>query len=94
MKNSFERLVVDNKENADHFNQVFSNLGHYFGKITEEGPSFIEGDSSFSFCTISEKDCYDVVNDMKPEKPTGPCKVLAWAVIDGKDILVPHLTFI
>ena len=75
----------------DHFNLIFSNLGQYFGNINDEVPSFLPDDSSFSFSPITNKDCYDVINELKP---TGPCKMPAWAIIDGKQILTSHLTFI
>ena len=29
-----------------------------------------------------------------PNKPTGPCKLFAWAIINGKQILTSHLTFV
>ena len=79
---------------ADHFNLIFSTLGQYFGKLNDEVPSLLHGDSSFSFSSITVKDCYDIINELKPNKPTGPCKVPAWAIIDGKHILTSHLTFI
>ena len=40
------------------------------------------------------KDCYDIINDLKANKPTGPCKVPAWATMDRKLILTSHLRFI
>ena len=94
VRNSFGKMIVDDKEMADHFNLIFSNLGQYFGNINDEVPSFLPGDSSFSFSPITVKDCYDIINELKPNKPTGPCKVPAWAIIDGKQILTSHLTFI
>ena len=87
-------MIVDDKEMADHFNLIFSNLGQCFGNIIEEVPSFLPGDSSFSFSPITVKDCYAIITELKPNKPTGPCKVPAWAIMDGKQILTSHLTFI
>ena len=87
-------MIVDDKEMADHFNLIFSNLGQYFGDINDKVPSFLRGDSSFSFSPVTVKDCYDIINELKPNKPTGPCKVPAWAIIDGKQILTSHLSFI
>ena len=40
------------------------------------------------------KDFYDIIKELKPNKPTGPCKVPAWAIMDGKQILTSPLTFI
>ena len=79
---------------AGHFNLIILNLGQYFGNINDEVPSFLPGDSSFSFSPITVKYCYDIINELKPNKPTGPCKVPAWAIINGKQILTSHLTFI
>ena len=94
VRNSFSKIVVDVKEMADHFNLMFSILGHYFGNINDEVPSFLPGESSFSFSPITVKDRYDIINELKPNKPTGPCKVPAWAIRDGKQNLTSHLTFV
>ena len=94
VRNSFGKKIVEDKEMVDQFNLIFSNLSQYFGNINDEVPSFLPGDSSFSFSPITVKDCYDIINELKPNKPTGPCKVPAWAIIDGKQILTSHLTFI
>ena len=64
------------------------------GNINDEVLSVRPGDSSFSFSPITVKDCYDIINEFKPNKPTGPCKVPAWAIIDGKQILTSMLKFI
>ena len=93
VKNSFGDLIVDDKKIAEHFNFI-SNLGQYFGREYESAPVFKAGDESFCFCPITEKDCYDILKQIIPHKPTGPCKVPAWAIIDGQKILVPHLTFV
>ena len=71
-----------------------SNLCQNFGREYEGAPIFKAGDESFSFCPIPEKDCYDFLKQINPHKPTGPCKVLAWAILDGQQILIPHLTFV
>ena len=48
----------------------------------------------FSVCPITEdKDCYDVLKQLNPPKPTGPCKVPPWAFLDGQQLLFPRLTF-
>ena len=94
VRNSFGKMIVEDKEMVDQFNLIFSNLSQYFGNNNDEVPSFLPGDSSFSFSPITVKDCYDIINELKPNKPTGPCKVPAWAIIDGKQILTSHLTFI
>ena len=90
-------MIVDDKEMANLLNLTFSNLGQYFDNIKDEFPSILPGDSSFSFSPITVKDCYIIINELKPNKPTGPCKVPAWATMDGKqwmEILTSHLTFI
>ena len=87
-------MIVDDKEMADHFNLIFSNLCQCFGNINDQVPSFLPGDSWFSFSSFAEKDCYDIIKELKPNKPTGPFKVPTWAVMDGKQILTSHLTFI
>ena len=94
VRNSIGELIVDDKEMANHFNLTFSNLGQNFGNINDEVSSFLPGDSSVSFSPITVKDCYDIINELKPNKPTGPCKVPTWAIMDGKQILTSHLTFI
>ena len=86
-------MIVDDKEMADQFNLIFSNLDQYFGKINDEVPSFLPGDSSFSFSPITVKNCYDIINELKPNKPTGPCKVPAWAIMDGKQILTSQHSY-
>ena len=94
LRNSFGEMIVDDKKMANHFNLIFSNLGQYFGTINQEIPSFPPGDSSFDFSPITVKVCHDIIKEINPNKPTGPCKVPAWAIIDGKKILTSHLTFI
>ena len=84
VKNSFGHLIVDDKKMADHFNLIFSNLDQYFGNINKEVPFFPSGDSSFSFSPITVRDCYDIINELKPNKPTGPCRVPACAIMNGK----------
>ena len=79
---------------ADHFNLIFSNLRQFFGNINDEVPSFLPGDSSFSFGPITVNDCYDIINELKPNKPTGPCKVPAKGYNGWKQVLTSHLTFI
>ena len=94
MKNFYGDLIVDDKKIAEHFNFIFSNLGQYFGREYESAPIYKAGDESFSFCPITEKDCFDVVKLIIPHKPTGPCKIPPWAILDCQQILVPHLTFV
>ena len=43
---------------------------------------------------VQSQSSYNIINELKPNKPTGPCKVPAWAIMDGKQILTSHLTFI
>ena len=56
VRNSFGKMIVDDKEMADRFNLIFSNLGQCFGNINDEIPSFLPGDSSFSSSPITVKD--------------------------------------
>ena len=94
VRNSFGHLIVDNKKNCQSFTYVFSTLGYYFGKLIEEAPLFTVCNASFCFWAVSEEYCFDIIRNLNHNKPTGPCKVLAWAITDGKQILVPHLTMI
>ena len=94
LKKFFGDLIVDDKKIAEHFNLIFSNLGQYFGREYEIAPIFQAGDESFSFCSITENDCYDILKQINPHKPTGPSKVPPLAILDGLRILVPHLTFV
>ena len=79
MKISFRDLIVKDKEIAESFNLIFSNIGHYFGGEYDSAPIYKAGNESFSFC---------------PHKPFGPCKAPAWAIFEGQHILVPRLTFV
>ena len=91
---SFGKMIVDNKRIAKHFNYVSSSLGYYFGKLLKEAPLFTAFNTSFCFWAVSEKECFDIITESNPNKPTGSCKVPVWAIVDGKQILVPHQTFI
>ena len=94
MKKYSGDLIVDDKKIAEHFNFIFSNLGQNFGREYENAHIYKAGDDSFSFCPITEIDCYDISKQINPHKPTGPCKVTAWEIIDCQQILVSHLTFV
>ena len=85
LKNSIGDFIVDDKKIAEHFNLVFSNLGTYSGKEYEGAPIYKAGDELFSF--LIEKDCYDILKQIKPHKRTGPCKLPAWAILDGQQIV-------
>ena len=94
VQHSFGKLIVDNKRIANHFNYVFSSLGYYFGQLLEEAPHSTAGNPCFRFWVVSEKDCFGIFRKLGPNKPTSSCKFPVWEIIDGQQILVPHLTFI
>ena len=60
-KNSFGDLIVDDTKIAGHFNLIFSNLGHYFGREFESAPIYKPGDESFNFSPMTGKDCYEIL---------------------------------
>ena len=35
-----------------------------------------------------------IIRELNHRKPLGPCTVPAWAIKDGQEILIPHITFI
>ena len=37
---------------------------------------------------------YDILKQINPHNSTGPWKVPVWTIIDGEQILVPHLAFL
>ena len=94
LKIFFGDLTVDDKKIAEHCNLIVSNLGQNFGREYESAPICKAGDELFSFCPITGKGCYDILKQINPHKPTGPCKVPPWAILDGQQILIPHLTFV
>ena len=64
-------MIVDDKKIAEHFNLIFSNTVHYFGREYESAPICKAGDESFSFCPLIAKMCYDFRKQINPHKPTG-----------------------
>ena len=42
----------------------------------------------------NEKLTRKIIRELNPRKPLGPCTVPAWAIKDGQEILIPHITFI
>ena len=74
---------------------MFSNLGELFG--AKKPPNYNKSASEsapFAFQHITVKQCFDVVQKINVRKPLGPCAVPAWAIIDGRSVIVPHLTFV
>ena len=80
MKISFGDLIVNDKEIAEPFNLILSNLGQFFGREYESAPIYKAGNESFSFCPTTANNCYDILKQINPYKPTGPCKAPAWAI--------------
>ena len=88
-------MITQNKKNANHLNNIFSNLGEFFG--AKKSPNYNKSASEsapFHFQHITMKQFFDIVRKINIRKPLGPCTVPAWAIIDGQLIVVPHLTFV
>ena len=95
MKNSFGNIITDNEKFAEFFNFTFINLGLCNGENNAIGnDENIEHSKPFGFQCVNEKLTRKIIRELNPRKPLGPCTVPAWAIKDGQEILISHITFI
>ena len=83
MKSSSVDFIVADKKTAEHFILIFAIRGQYFGREYADAPMYKARDASISVCPITEKGSQDILKQINPHKPTGPCKVPAWTISDG-----------
>ena len=76
----------------------FITLGVYKGDKTNSDNSSVCGESfharKFAFSVSTEKNIRDLVLKMNTNKPLGPSKIPMWALKDGIESVLPHLTFV
>ena len=95
LKNALGDLVTEPKKIVNLLNYRFTTLGDYKGESNELYYANIasENHSIFNFRFVTQREVRDTILKLSVNKPLGPTKIPMWAIKDGMNAILPHLTF-
>ena len=95
LKNALGDLVTEPKKIVNLLNYRFTTLGDYKGESNELYYANIasENHSIFNFRFVTQREVRDTILKLSVNKPLGPTKISMWAIKDGMNAILPHLTF-